>query len=127
MNDKVETIKAGVLASSGEEGEGTIEIIRWSSAKRLTAAAKVSGLMLVLSAVSVFLPGLHFVLVPLFLIGAVAGGTYRFMKGETVSDRDLKCPVCSKAIELRSENPEWPLSVQCQSCGVNVTIAKDHG
>ena len=123
-NDKVQRVAVGILATSGEEGDGTIMVVPWSSSVRLQAAVKVSGALLLAAIGAVFLPGLHFVLVPLLLLAAVVGGIYRFTRGETVSADSLNCPVCSQKLSYEQDNPSWPLALQCSACGAQMTVAR---
>ena len=63
--------------------------------KRLTRAISIFGSLFVCAIVSILIPILHFVLVPIFLMLAIIFGYIRFNQIRSVDLSSLICPKCS--------------------------------
>lgn len=88
----------------------------------VTTFAKTGGFTFV----SVFIPILHFVLVPvgLFLTAAM---TYRtFRRNYFVKDLEVHCPSCDVKAKQNVSGFELPLKTICLSCGHMVYLTNEH-
>ncbi|MCB0359520.1 MAG: hypothetical protein KDD44_07780 [Bdellovibrionales bacterium] len=115
-------IPVEILTTAGRESNGSVHQERWRSARRVRTAAKTMLLFLALAAVSVFIPGLHFFLVPGFLLAAFVGGGIAFSRGTTVAAKNVPCPNCGQMALFERENPKWPLHVHCEHCDAEMSI-----
>ena len=76
----------------------------------------------------VFLPGLHFVLVPSFLVIGVVAGFRHLRDEEIVSSVRGPCPRCGLEQTFAAGNrltPAW--SLDCPSCHTNLSLTLDTG
>lgn len=118
------TEKIKILAHAGDEkrGYGEIEVHHFSPKERIANSLKKLMLFWGLAAVCVLIPGLHFVLVPLFLIV----GIYFFQKTYKIKSQAVQghvnCPACQKNIVIGKSLLDWPLTEICQNCVTTVRI-----
>lgn len=76
----------------------------------------------------VFLPGLHFVLVPAFLVIGLAAGFRHLSGAEVVTRVRGSCPRCGREQDFAAGNlltPTWTLD--CAACHNTLTLALDPG
>lgn len=105
-----------------------VTVTRQSPGHRLGRAAKVAGVFWAVAAGCVFLPGLHFVLVPTFLVVGLAAGFRNLRDVEIVSRVHGACPRCGLEQDFAAGNrltPTWTLD--CPACHNNLTLALDTG
>jgi hypothetical protein len=99
-----------------------------SPGQRVARALKAGGLFWAIAAGCVFLPGLHFVLVPSFLVIGVAAGFRHRRDERIVSHVRGACPRCGLDQSFASGNrltPPWPLD--CPACHTNLALTLDAG
>jgi hypothetical protein len=95
--------------------------------ERMTRAARVLGICWGVAVITVFVPILHFILVPGFLIlGCVLGVTTWMETGEVLKG-EISCPNCKKAVELVKGSEEWPKTMRCPGCSYTLTIKQETG
>lgn len=75
------------------------QIILLSAKERIKRSFKSAVLYFGLSVVSILIPVLHFVLVPLFLGLTVFMGISHFKNNKQVDLSDVNCPVCGKKLK----------------------------
>ena len=75
---------------------------------------------------SVFIPILHFVLVPVGLL-LTATMTYRtFRRNYFVQDLLLHCPSCDKKAQQSIGGQDLPLRTICLNCGHMIYLSNEH-
>lgn len=74
-------------------------IIFLNTKERINRSFKNAGLYFVLSVVSILIPVLHFVLVPLFLGLTVFVGVSQFKNNKQIDLSDVNCPVCDNKLK----------------------------
>jgi hypothetical protein len=100
-----------------------VTVTRPSPGGRLARAARVAGIFWAVAAGCVFLPGLHFVLVPTFLVVGTAAGLRHLRDTEVVSRVHGACPRCGHQQDFAAGNrltPTW--SLDCPSCHNTLTL-----
>lgn len=85
--------------------------------QRLKYALKGASVYFLIALATVFIPVLHFLLVPLFLIISVVTGILRFGKTKSIDLTNTNCPICSSDLKIavlyfHQEN----LSLNCEEC-----------
>jgi hypothetical protein len=103
-----------------------VTVTRPSPGERFTRSARAAGVFWAVAAGCVFLPGLHFVLVPTFLVVGIAAGLRRARDTEVVSRVHGVCPRCGREQDFAAGNrltPTW--SVDCPACHNTLTLALD--
>jgi hypothetical protein len=103
---------------------GWIERRDLSQSERFTRAGKVFGVVFAVACLTVFVPGLHFILPPLLLILAsvLAFGEYS-ATGEILTG-EITCPNCKKVMTLQREGEVWPRPQRCEGCSFSLMIIK---
>jgi hypothetical protein len=94
--------------------------------QRLARAAKALGTFWVIAAGCVFVPGLHFVLVPTFVVVGLAAGAARLRDRRTVAGVHGVCPRCGCEQDFASGNrlaATWALD--CPACHTNLQLTVD--
>ena len=105
-----------------------VTVVQPSAGQRLARAFKAGGIFWAVAAGCVFLPGLHFVLVPGFLVVGVAAGFKHLRDEEIVSSVHGPCPRCGVEQTFAAGNrltPSW--SLDCPSCHTNLSLTLDTG
>jgi hypothetical protein len=92
--------------------------------ERMARAGKIFGACFLVACLTVFIPILHFILPPLFLIigGVLAFGEYAGT-GEMLRGQ-ITCPNCKKVMDLPHETEEWPRHQRCTACSFSLTVEK---
>lgn len=113
-----ESLTAEWVASGDRRGAGNLTAHRYSRADRIRRGIFGSLLFVLLAALSVFLPGLHFVLVPSFLLGAIPFGMIRSRKTVALASVAGNCPKCAESVSvnLGGEEPREDLAIFCPRC-----------
>jgi hypothetical protein len=100
-----------------------VTVTRPSPGGRLARAARVAGIFWAVAAGCVFLPGLHFVLVPTFLVVGTAAGLRHLRDTEVVSRVHGACPRCGHEQDFAAGNRltrTW--SLDCPICHNTLTL-----
>src|SRR4051812_39604493 len=120
---QIVTKKVQITHSDGvKTASGEIQIQYWNKKERTLRALKFGGMCWGGAVVAVFMPLVHFVLVPCLII---AGPIMFFF----VADRESVvlggvgvCPGCSAALPIARAAVKFPLSDLCTSCQSTVKI-----
>ncbi|RME89985.1 MAG: hypothetical protein D6767_07590 [Candidatus Hydrogenedentota bacterium] len=88
---------------------------------RKKSALKIGGLLFLLALAAVFIPILHFVLVPGLMISSFVGAYMQYKKAEKILQAEIACPNCSSPLEVTG-TPKFPLHTDCRNCMSQVTI-----
>jgi hypothetical protein len=126
--DGAADLSASLSAFGAPPSRVTVTVVRPSPGRRLVRALKAGGVFLAVAAGCVFLPGLHFVLVPGFLLVGVIAGFRQLRDQEIVSGVRGPCPRCGLAQAFAAGNrvtPSWLLD--CPACHTNLALALDAG
>ena len=91
---------------------------QFTSAERLARAFKVFGAWFLAAALSVFVPILHFVLVPSLIQMSLVFGPITWMEKGELTEGELICPNCRQVNRLSKESNNWPKSRRCSDCGL---------
>ncbi|MCM2277621.1 MAG: hypothetical protein NDJ89_06050 [Oligoflexia bacterium] len=114
------------LAVRLESGEsvlpGELWLREWTRRERMLRALKFGGGSWGLALVSVFLPLLHFVLVPAFLIAGPLVAFFVFNQESLVLGGKGKCPHCGGDFSIRRGAPRFPISDLCTRCQRTVLV-----
>lgn len=90
--------------------------------EKMTAAAKQLGLWLGLALIVVFIPILHFVLVPVFLIVALWMAARELKKTHFISDYFVSCEKCQTKVEFCGPIDSNLLRKNCPNCKTQVCV-----
>lgn len=115
-----------VIATLGDErvGIGRIWIEEFNSNQKLGNALKKISLFWLAALFCVLIPGLHFVLVPLFfIVGLVSFSKTLKINGKVIKGQ-TDCPFCKNQVKIHAGLLNWPLKEICQKCGRALRINK---
>jgi hypothetical protein len=75
--------------------------------------------------VFIFIPVLHFVLVPLAGLGGIGAFFLKLHLKELRSESTIKCPACKARLILKKAAFNWPMRETCDECrtALNITQA----
>lgn len=103
---------------------GILTVKQFSPAERIRNALKKLSIFWLLAMVSILIPVLHFVLVPVFL-GLGLFMAVRAYKAEAwVLHGSTQCPHCRVPVEVHKAELHWPLTEICQNCARVLRIEK---
>ncbi|MFO1519590.1 MAG: hypothetical protein U1F57_08035 [bacterium] len=101
---------------------GWVEIQQWTDRQRFMNCAKLWGIFWLGAVVAVFLPVLHFFLVPLlFVIGPIAG-IVKLQQKERIFKGEGICPACQAPLKIEPGSARFPLEELCGACRRNIAI-----
>ena len=94
-----------------------------SPGQRIARAARSAAVLWAFAVGFVFVPGLHFVLVPTFLILGLVAGLRQLRATEVVAGVHGTCPRCGREQDFTAGNrlaPTWTLD--CPACHNTLTV-----
>jgi hypothetical protein len=74
----------------------------------------------------VFIPLLHFVLVPGFFLAGPVLAWLAVRKTVRVTSASVTCPKCRKDSAIEAGTTGWPVSMRCVSCGTTFSARSEH-
>ncbi|QLY27014.1 hypothetical protein [Bdellovibrio sp. KM01] len=121
MSEKI-NIESNVMDERRTSGE--LEIKVFNQADKTRTALKKLALWWGLSLISVLLPVVHFVLVPLFFFLGFFFAWKGFKSEGQVLDGRTTCPHCGNPVNVGKGELNWPVTEICQSCARVVRMEK---
>lgn len=108
--------KGKLVSSTGVESEIRFDRIELSQSLKLKSAAKWISIFVTLAIASVFVPILHFVLVPAFLIAAVVAGVKAYSQKADLQNVRGNCPNCGADISIERVRIKKVSGEICPQC-----------
>ena len=119
-----ETVEVRCRGLSHGESRGTVTIERWARGERFQRGLKGLGAAWLAAVLAIFIPGLHFILVPsLLLVGPIVF----FLKKRTASlvmGGSGICPECGESFTIVKTKDDWPFLDICEKCRKHVRIER---
>ena len=110
--------------SDERRSEGYVTVVYSSPAGRVKQALKKLALFWLGSLLSILIPVVHFVSVPV-LFGLGIFFAYRSYKSEgQVLEGLTRCPHCQNEVPIKPAELQWPLTEICQNCARVVRIER---
>lgn len=108
----------------GDSEPGTASVQELTSSDCMKRALKTLGIFWGIGVAGVFLPVVHFIIVPTaLLLGPIfAIRTYR--QKTMISDVKALCPQCKAVLKIDKTAGQWPLKDFCQGCRNQIKIDK---
>jgi len=116
-------LEASLSVFGAKPSLALVSVTRSSPGERFARAAKGAGIFWAFAAGCVFLPGLHFVLVPTFLLVGAVAGMRHLRDVEVVSRVHGACPRCGHEQDFATGNrltSTW--SLDCPTCHNTLTL-----
>ena len=109
-------ILAEITSLSNKSREQKLYIRILTPEERKHYALKTLGIFWGLAFCSIFLPGVHFVLVPAFFLLGPYFAWNRYKVTEHLIASEFQCPECEKTVIIKEQARHFPLELVCSSC-----------
>ena len=119
-----EVLDASLTAFGSMPSHAEVSVARLTPGQRLTRGFRGAGTFWAIAGACIFIPGLHFVLVPGFLLIGVVTGVMRVGDAETVVRVHGVCPRCKFEQDFTAGKrfaPTWRLD--CRACHNHLELA----
>ncbi len=103
--------------------EGVIERRDLPANERVARGAKVGGALWAVGFLTVFIPVLHFVLPPLFLILGLVFGWAAWHDRAEVLGGEFACPSCKTINRMAKQGESFPKSIRCEHCHLTLELS----
>jgi hypothetical protein len=90
--------------------------------ERMRRALRIFGICFGIAFLTIFIPILHFILPPLFLVIGGVFATTTYMDSAEIASGEIVCPNCKKQMEVRKQPEEWPKAVRCEGCSYSLSL-----
>ena len=112
-----------ISVKNQKKSSGVVITRLYDEKERNSKILKYAGGSLVASIISIFIPLLHFVLVPGFIIAAIVFAVY-YSRPANIERAKAKCPECGVDFVISRGKPVFPIQDVCASCHHKITISK---
>lgn len=113
-------------ADNIEELSEELKYFNYNPGQRVVRAFKIFGALFLAAIVSVFIPALHFVLVPLFLILSVFFAWGAYHQVAAIGLEGARCPKCKAELKEKRaylKSTEARAKIRCFNCRSDVKIS----
>jgi hypothetical protein len=112
------------LSGDGVEksSDGHYLIYKYTHGERVFRCLKFFTLFFVLAIASAFVPFLHFILVPLFVLLALLFGYFSYFDKENIIQAEGQCPYCLKTTSIARASMTLPFTDLCVNCRQVMTV-----
>jgi hypothetical protein len=114
------------VSYGGVTHDAEITVVHYNTAERALAAARISAILLVITIACVFIPILHFVLVPVFFLLTIAAGINAYLTSAKIDGGQSTCPSCKAPFTLANESYSFPKDFRCRACSVTLHLTLLH-
>jgi hypothetical protein len=116
------TIQVKIQGSQGKVTTGNVEHRIWEKKERTLRGIKALGISWGLCLVSVLIPLLHFILVPLFLLAGPFAFFWVTAQEQIILGGKGECPECLLTFDIARSAAKWPISDVCNHCHAPIEI-----
>lgn len=102
---------------------GEVRVQSFDPKLRLRRALKTWGTCWGLAIVAVFIPGMHFILVPSALLAGPVLAAVVYQQRTMILGGSGTCPACGQPFEVLRSPLRWPINDVCAKCHDAVTIS----
>ena len=112
-----------ISAINKKKSSGVVITRKYDEKERNRRIIKYSGGSFAAAILSIFIPLLHFVLVPGFIIASIAFAVF-YSRPANIERAKAKCPECGVDFVISKGKPVFPIDDVCASCHHKITINK---
>lgn len=106
---------------------GTVERVSVPRGERIKEGFRAGRYFWLLAIPSAFIPLMHFILVPLFVVlGTVRAWSYWTTPG-VLRNGAVECPRCHEKVVLENIPDAFPVKVLCEKCGYQLRLYEARG
>ncbi len=111
--------------SSGQiVGQGHVIISAISKPRRIKKAVRNLAICWTLMIAGIFVPMLHFVIVPGFFLLGLFMTANGYIDDIEISAGELTCDQCKSSIAISRHDDQWPIWVRCATCQIDIGVEK---
>lgn len=112
----MEEIAVNIVGPQQESVSGVVRRQRWSESERLKRALTFGAICWGVGGIAVFLPIIHFVLVPLAALAGPIVAWALWRQSARLCGGTGTCPCCHAPLEISPAADRWPLDELCTQC-----------
>lgn len=124
LREQGQPAQVRILGKPDKRSSGEVFIRHWTPKERLLRSLKAFFIWLFIAILSIAIPILHFVLVPLFLLIAFVMSFIVYAHSSMILGGVGTCPFCGETLEIVKKPDRWPLDDICSKCSRHVVIEK---
>jgi len=115
-----------IAATSSESAtHGTMTVLEFSEQGRIKRALVMAAKCLGGTALCIFIPGAHFILVPLgLLVVTPLMAWYTFRVKTKIVSATIECPKCHAPLNVLTTQEIYPIYENCSSCHRQISLAR---
>jgi hypothetical protein len=117
-----EEIPVHITSVRDKVSTGSVVLETWEKKERTARAFKALGISWGLAVAAVFLPLLHFFLVPLLLLAGPVAFFLVAGQGAVILGGKGECPECRREFNIVRTPVQWPISDSCNHCQAQLKI-----
>lgn len=117
-------IPVRITSPQGKQAAGEVEFQEWDEKTRMKRGLRFLGMAWGAAVVAVLIPGLHFILVPSFLIAGPIGAYIVHSQTSAIVGGHGKCPECQADLPIVKSPDRWPLKDLCSKCQTDLSIER---
>ena len=121
-----ERIAIQLTSPLGKRSEGEIECLTWTEPEIRSKAFRTSGIVLLVGLLMIPIPLIHFLAIPVVLLGApiVFVVICKLYSGTSGTKGSGPCPSCGAAVDLTKQIDGWPIREICPACRESCVVDK---
>lgn len=120
MSERIE-----LVCTYGEQSKpGVYSRREFSTAERAQRAMKIGGLLWVVAFFTIFIPILHFILPPIFIVLGLVFGFATWIDKAEIESGQFTCAQCEQVVALERESENFPRELRCPKCQMTISLAR---
>ena len=120
-HEKEHPLEVEILSRDGSIREGHLILKERPLQDRVSRAFKAFGLWTLAAILAVFIPVLHFILVPAFVLVAIFMGANGLLDAFKIESGELTCARCGTVSHIDARAETYPLHIDCEHCDARMT------
>lgn len=123
-NSKLQAVTVSVRNDLEKQSVSQLSVCSLSTGGKFKYATKSLAICWGIALLCVFIPILHFFLVPLGLIIGLFLFYRNFKFQELLLDGQISCPGCQHQFQAKTVAFNWPKQESCSACGLELILKK---
>ncbi len=101
---------------------GTVEMVEIPKSERLARAGKAFGIFLGATIFAIFIPILHFILVPALFLATIFFTINSYVDDRRVGGGQVTCLKCHSVNTIPPGPDRFPILLECSKCGARLEV-----
>jgi hypothetical protein len=104
--------------------DGFVERREFTASERMTRGLKVGGILWGAALLTIPVPGLHFILPPIFLLAGIVFGWAAWHDKAQILGGEFKCPSCQTVNKVDPRSEAFPFTTRCSYCQLTLELVR---